>query len=83
MISPRSGARWPPPKAGQLLRLTRSLGDEVTHLLLHFGGVALGASDLAGFVFLEAQDADKLFTTFGANVFIGGHETPPGQRDYS
>jgi hypothetical protein len=49
-------------------------------LLLHFGGFALGADHLAGLVFLETHDAHKLFSTFGADVFIGGHGTPPDYR---
>ena len=65
------------------LRLTRSLGDELAHLLLHSGGVALGADNLAGFVILEAHDAHKLFAAFDADIFIGGHISPPDQGDES
>ena len=63
------------------LRFTRSLGDEVAHLLLHFSGVALGAGNLAGFVILEAHDKHKLFAAFDADIFIGGHGSPPEQQD--
>jgi hypothetical protein len=73
---PCQGKINPPSKAVQLLRLTRCLGDEVAHLLLYFGGVALGAGNLAGFVILEAHDAHKLFAAFDADIFIGGHGSP-------
>jgi hypothetical protein len=53
----------------------------VAHLLLHFGSVALGADNLAGFVILEAHDAHKLFAAFDADLFIGGHGTPPEAQD--
>jgi hypothetical protein len=49
-------------------------------LLLHFGRVALGADHLAGLVFSETHDAHKLFATFDADVFIGGHGSPPDYR---
>jgi hypothetical protein len=66
-----------------LLGLARSLGDELAHLLLYFGGVALGAGDLAGFIILEAHDPHKLLAAFVADVFIGGHGSPPDEGDES
>jgi hypothetical protein len=51
--------------------------------LLHSDGVALGAGNLAGFIFLEAHDTHKLFPAFDADVFIGGHGTPPDEGDES
>ena len=55
----------------------------MAHLLLHSDGVALGAGDLAGFVILEAHDAHKLFAAFDADIFIGGHGSPPDEGDES
>jgi hypothetical protein len=49
----------------------------VAHLLLYFSGVALGTGDLAGFIILEAHDPHKLFAAFDADIFIGGHGSPP------
>jgi hypothetical protein len=53
----------------------------VAHLLLHFSRVALGTGDLAGFVILEAHDPHKLFAAFDADIFIGGHGSPPEAQD--
>jgi hypothetical protein len=55
----------------------------VAHLLLHFSGVALGADDLAGLVILETHDPHKLFAAFDADIFIGGHGSPPDEGDKS
>ncbi len=66
-----------------LLGLARSLGDELAHLLPYFGGVALGAGDLAGFIILEAHDPHKLLAAFAADIFIGGHGSPPVEGDES
>jgi hypothetical protein len=55
----------------------------LAHLLLYFGGVALGTGDLAGFIFLEAHDPHKLFPAFAADIFIGGHGSPPNEGDES
>jgi hypothetical protein len=78
VISPLAAVGVTARKGG--LALTRSLGDELAHLLLHFGGVALGAGDLAGLVFLDTHDAHKLFPAFAAEVFVGGHGIPPEHR---
>jgi hypothetical protein len=67
----------------RFLALPGGLGNELAHLLLDFGGVALGTGDLAGFVILEAHNPDKLFATFGADVFIGRHGSPPEPRSNS
>jgi hypothetical protein len=55
----------------------------VAHLLLHFSGVALKTGDLAGFIILEAHDAHKLLAAFVADIFIGGHGSPPDEGDES
>ena len=62
------------------LGLARSLGDELAHLLPYFGGVALRTGDLAGFIILEAHDPHKLLAAFAADIFIGGHGSPPDER---
>jgi hypothetical protein len=64
----------------RFLAFTGGLGDELAHLLFYFGGVALGAGDLSGLVFLDTHDAHKLFAAFDANIFIGGHGISPELR---
>jgi hypothetical protein len=53
--------------------LPGGFGYEVAHLLLHFGGVTLGAGDAAGLVFRQTHDAHKLCPTLDAHIFLGGH----------
>jgi hypothetical protein len=57
-----------------------SLWNKLAHLLFHLRGIAFGAGDLGGLEFLEAHDARKLFPAFDADVFIGGHGSPPDYR---